>query len=472
MKPISFVCIAALAAGYALAAPRHRGYSPSAISPTPPAPVATNSLSTNQTTQDDSSSHQSGGEEYVVIFDPDHPSPPNVLDVLQGLGLDPAHPDVKYVFNNSAFSGFAGSMKGHCINALNAMDTVKYVEKSVKVVSLSPQTRSGAPWGLQQLSQSSPVGSDPTKLQFTYSFDNTGGLGSNVDIYIVDTGINTDHLAFGGRATMGFSVDGDLSTTTDGAGHGTHVAGTAGANVFGVASGANLIGVKVLGSDGSGSSSDVISGLDWVISNHDKRKSQPGFVGSIASMSWSLGNERSTSVEQAIGALFSAGIHSSVAAGNEGIDACNQSPSSTGGRQGPSVVVGSVDNNLIRSSFSNTGSCVDVYAPGESVISTWIGGNTVVNTLDGTSMACPHVTGLMAYLLVQNPSLSSPSAMKAFIVQNAAGGAINVPGLLLASNGFSGPPSLKPRDEGSNGLEQRWAALVPSPGTRWPALVV
>jgi cerevisin len=385
MKRISCVCIAILAARCALTAP-----TPSISSP--PAPIATDSPSTNQSAQVNPSSHQSGGDEYVVIFDPNHPSPPDVLNVLQEVGLHPDHPDVKRVFNNSAFGGFVGSMKDHCINALNDMAAVKYVEKSVKVVSLAQQTSSSAPWGLQQLSQSVPVGSDPTKLQFTYTFDDNGGVGSGVDIYVIDTGINVDHLAFGGRATMGFSKDGpsDLNAASDGDGHGTHVAGTAGAKLFGVATGANLIGVKVLGSDGTGSSSDVIAGLDFVASRHSQRKNDPSFIGSIASMSWSLGSQRSASVEQAISALVAAGIHSSVAAGNEHVDACTQSPSSTGGPQGGSVVVGSVDNSLTLSSFSNTGSCVDVHAPGEVIISTWIGNNKALNALSGTSMACPR----------------------------------------------------------------------------------
>src|SRR5579862_2175970 len=292
MKRISLVCIVALLTGCTLAAPKSSKNSPNPTSPSQPIHSSTKAV--------DPSSHQSGGEEYVVILDPDHPSPPAVVDLLHQLGLAPEHPDVKYVFNNSAFSGFAGSMEGHCITMLNAMDTVKYVEKSVEVVSLAQQTRAGAPWGLQQISQTGPVGGDPTELQYTYTFDNSS-LGSGVDVYIVDSGINIDHFAFGGRASMGFSKDGpnDLNAASDGFGHGTHVAGTAAGDVFGIATEAALIGVKVLGPTGSGLSSDVISGLDFLARRHAQRKSQSGFVGSIASMSWSLGNH-STAVEQAI----------------------------------------------------------------------------------------------------------------------------------------------------------------------------
>ncbi|KAI9778521.1 MAG: hypothetical protein M1839_008052 [Geoglossum umbratile] len=466
MKRISLVCVVAFLAGCTLAAPKG---SPS------PTPRPTQS----PTELVDPSSHQSGGEEYIVIFDPDHPSPPAVVDVLQQLGLDPAHPDVKYVFNNSAFSGFAGSMKNHCITALHAMDTVKHVEKTVQVVSLAQQIRVNAPWGLQQISQAGPVGGDPTKLQYTYTFD-SDALGDGVDIYIVDTGINTDHFAFGGRASMGFSKDGpgDLNAASDGFGHGTHVAGTAAGDVFGIATEAALIGVKVLGPTGSGSSSDVVSGLDFVAKRHEQRKNDPGFIGSIASMSWSLG-KRSTAVEQAIAGLVAAGIHASAAAGNQHVDACTQCPSSTGGIQGGAVVAGSIGPSLAVSSFSNTGACVDVFAPGESITSSWIGGANIINTIDGTSMSCPpyledstiDITGIMACLMSQDRTLTSPAAMKAHLIQAATRGAI-AGDLPLINNGITNRLRLARRGEKNSESKQRWERFVSPPGTSSPRLFV
>jgi cerevisin len=417
------------------------------------------------------------------------------VDLLHQLGLAPEHPDVKYVFNNSAFSGFAGSMQGHCITALNAMDTVKYVEKTVEVVSLAQEIRTGAPWGLQQISQTGPVGGDPAELQYTYTFD-SNSLGSGVDVYIVDTGINIDHFAFGGRASMGFSKDGpnDLNAASDGFGHGTHVAGTAAGDVFGIATEAALIGVKVLGPTGSGTSSDVISGLDFVARRHAQRKSQPGFVGSIASMSWSLGSH-STAVEQAISGLVTAGIHASIAAGNQNVDACTQSPSDTGGTQGGSVVTGSIGPSLAVSSFSNTGTCVDVFAPGEIITSAWIGGDDIIMTINGTSMACPRkftalfsilplhstiaylddstidITGIMACLMSQDPTLASPAAMKAHLIQIASRGAIagNLP---LANNGIISQQQSVRREDKYSEVKQKWKHFAPPPGTSSPRLFV
>ncbi|KAI9763554.1 MAG: hypothetical protein M1840_000416 [Geoglossum simile] len=464
MKRISLACIVALLAGCTLAAPKYSKNTPSPISPSDP--IRSSSIEVVNP-----SSHQSGGEEYVVILDPHHPSPPAIVDLLDQLGLAPEHPDVKYVFNNSAFSGFAGSMKGHCITALNAMETVKYVEKAVEVVSLAQQIRVNAPWGLQQISQNRPPGGDPTKLQYTYTFDNDA-LGSGVDIYIVDTGINVDHFAFGGRASMGFSKDGpsDLNAASDEFGHGTHVAGTAAGDVFGIATEAALIGVKVLGPTGSGTSSDVVSGLDFVAKRHDQRKNQPGFVGSIASMSWSLGNP-STAVEQAISGLVAAGIHASIAAGNQNVDACTRSPSNTGGTRGGSVVIGSIGPSLAVSSFSNTGTCVDIFAPGESITSSWIGGNDIIMTIEGTSMACPHVTGIMACLMSRDPTLAPPAAMKAHLVQTASRGAIagNLP---LANNGIITKPRPARRDDKNSEMKQQWKHFVPPPGTSSPRLFV
>lgn len=364
--------------------------------------------------------HQSGGKQYVVLFDANHPAPPGVSDVLDRVGLSPDHPDIDYVFDNSAFRGFAGSMKNHCITALNAMSDVKYVEKTVKISSRNTKQRPNAPWGLERISQQSKTSGDPLASTFKYTFDDAGNLGKGVDIYVVDSGLNIKHQAFGGRAVNGFSFkQDDLATNTDEDGHGTHTAGTAGASLFGVASGATVIGVKVLGGDGSGLSSDTLKGLDYLVKKHDQRKGDPGFVGSIASMSWALDNI-SPSMEQAINAAINAGVHVSVAAGNQGQDACLTTPSSLGGTKGGAVSVGSVNDDDQISDFSNTGTCVDVYAPGEDIMSTWTGGPTVVKSLSGTSMACPHVTGLMAYLMAKNQTLAdSPAAMKSFLVSSA-----------------------------------------------------
>ncbi|KAI9827276.1 MAG: hypothetical protein M1832_005414 [Thelocarpon impressellum] len=375
--------------------------------------------------------HQSGGEEYLVLLSQDQPEPPEMAKILADVGLNQSHPDVGYVFENSAFRGFAGTMKNHCITALNAMTEVAWVEKSVKISSFALDSRARSPWGLQRMSQDRKVVGDASKVQFNYQFDDAGALGQGVDIYIVDTGVKTDHLAFGGRARMGFSIEGagDLNAQSDDDGHGTHVAGTAAGDVFGVAPGANIIGVKVLNAEGVGSATDAIRGLDFVVKQHDQRKTEPGFVGSIASMSFGL-SERLRGLEQAVNAATDAGVHVSVAAGNTAEDACTKSPASAGGkgaegRGGKAVTVGSMNIGDTVSKFSSSGQCVDVYAPGEAIVSAWIGGPTTVNTLSGTSMATPLVSGMMAYLMGRNATLAgSPAAMKQFITQSSFTGAL------------------------------------------------
>ncbi|OCL11936.1 subtilisin-like protein [Glonium stellatum] len=361
------------------------------------------------------SSHQTGGEEYVIIFNNSVPTPPHVAEVLSRIELSPDHSDVKYTFNNSAFRGFVANMKSHCIDALNNMTDVSHVEKSVSIASYTTTTRSGSPWGLQRVSSASTVSGDEKTLDFTYSF-NDAKLGQGVDIYIVDTGVRTTHAVFGGRAKQGFSFETD---TSDGDGHGTHVAGTAAGAVFGVASGASIWAVKVLGSDGSGASSDTIAGMNWVVQNHEARKSQPGFVGSIMSMSWGLAGT-SSAIDAAIKSALSAGIHVSVAAGNSGKDACSFSPSDNGGGNSAAVSVGSIGIGNAVSSFSNTGKCVDIYAPGENVLSAWKDSDTTIQYLSGTSMATPHVTGVMAYLMAQDASLAAdPAKLKSTLLSSA-----------------------------------------------------
>ncbi|KAF2756743.1 subtilisin-like protein, partial [Pseudovirgaria hyperparasitica] len=315
-------------------------------------------------------------------------------EVLAQLNLSSSHDDVKYTFENSAFRGFVASMKSHCLDLLDQNPDVSMVEQSVHISSLSSRAKS--PWGLQRVSSATTPSGNPQDSTFTYNFngaDSTQGKG--VDIYIVDSGVNVDHQAFGGRAKVGFTFDGD---NTDGDGHGTHVAGTAAADYFGVASGANIWAVKVLGADGAGSSSATLAGMNWVINHNEARKKEEGYVGAVMSMSWGLGSI-STAVDTAIKTAVGNGIHASVAAGNNAVDSCSASPSSSGGAKGPAITVGSMDISNKISKFSNSGACNDVYAPGENILSTWNTANNMINFLSGTSMACPHVTGVIAYLM-------------------------------------------------------------------------
>ncbi|OAL07105.1 subtilisin-like protein [Phaeosphaeriaceae sp. SRC1lsM3a] len=314
---------------------------------------------------------------------------------------------------------------------------INVVEEKADIQSYAQ--KAGAPWGLQRISSEAGASGSPQGQDFTYSFDDES-LGAGVDVYVLDTGVRTTHAVFTGRGTQGFTATG---STVDGDGHGTHCAGTAGGAKFGVAQGANIIAVKVLGDDGSGSSSDTIKGMDWVITNHNKRKSQPGFVGSVMSMSWGL-QGTAAAVDDVIQGASEAGIHVSVAAGNDGIDACGSTPAHLGGANSNVVTVGSVNIQNKVSSFSNIGKCVDLYAPGEQILSAWSTGDTIINFLSGTSMACPHNTGVMAYLMAQDPAGlgQNPAALKAKLLETARQGkitgALGGSANLMLSNGVNG----------------------------------
>lgn len=379
--------------------------------------------------------HETGAE-HIVLINSDHPTPPRVAELLQRLDLHENHPDVKHVYNNSAFSGFAASMNSHCLDLLADMEDVSLVEQSTAINKPSSilipssgafDTRGSAPWGLQRISTASSVGGDASNLDFTYAFGNSN-LGSGVDIYVIDTGVYTQSNIFGGRAIIYWSFDGS-KTDTDG--HGTHVSGIAAGNVLGVASNANIFGMKALDPSGGGTTSTVIKAIDVTIQCHESRKNNSDYAGAVMSMSLAS-SERVSSLNQAIDAATKAGVHAVVAAGNDGQDACNISPSSAGGTAGPAITVGAIDIDSQRASFSNFGTCVDVYAPGVDVISAWIDGPNSVKSLTGTSMATPHVTGLVAYAMANSTLANDPALMKAYIASTALR---SRQGLLLANNG-------------------------------------
>jgi cerevisin len=378
--------------------------------------------------------HESGGLEHIVLISKDQPIPPRVEEVLERLELHDKHPDVRRIFNNSAFVGFSASMQSHCLDKLAKMTDISLVEQATNIpgaqASSNPfDTRPNAPWGLQRISTASSVNGNSEALDYTYSFANSN-LGEGSDIYMIDTGIYTANNIFNGRAKMIWSFDGIM---TDNDGHGTHTAGTAGGNVLGVASKANVWGIKALDKQGGGWSSDVIGAIDHVIKFHDAKKKSAGnkFQGSVLSMSLAAsGNVQSMNL--AIQHAVRAGVHSVVAAGNDGTNACLASPASAGGSHGPAITVGAIQIDGSRASFSNYGACVDVYAPGVSVISSWIGGPNMINSLSGTSMATPHVTGIVAYAMANSTLAGDPALMKEFVRVTALAGQN---GMLVANNG-------------------------------------
>ncbi|KAF2636354.1 subtilisin-like protein [Massarina eburnea CBS 473.64] len=399
---------------------------------------------------------------------------PDALKVLQLIGRNLDDDGIFAIHDNAAWTVIQMNATEECINELDGMAEVSLVEKEATVKSFVTQ-QTTAPWGLQRISNEAGASGDAQAQAFTYSFEDES-LGAGVDIYVVDTGVRVSHSVFGGRAVEGFSF---TDTAADGDGHGTHVAGSSAGARFGVAQKANIIAVKVLGDDGSGSSSNTIAGMNWVINNHNKRKTQDGFIGSIMSMSWGLQAIAQT-VDQAIDGAIGEGIHVSVAAGNDGADACTISPSHLGGSNSAVVTVGSVNIKNAVSSFSNIGSCVDIYAPGEQILSSWNTGDAVINFLSGTSMATPQNSGVMAYLMEQDASLrTDPAALKAKLLslarKNVITGSLGGSANLLLSNGVDGSVSnysikrTTPEDRRTvTGSPATWAKnLVNNLGQRW-----
>lgn len=269
----------------------------------------------------------------------------------------------------------------------------------------SPSVENNAPWGLARISHRDSL-TFGTFNKYLYAAD--GGEG--VDVYVIDTGTNVDHVDFEGRAKWGKTIpNGDQDI--DGNGHGTHCSGTVAGKKHGVAKKANVYAVKVLRSNGSGSMSDVVKGVEFAAEQHlDKVESaksgkHKGFKGSTANMS--LGGGKSTILDQAVNAAVDAGIHFAVAAGNDNADSCRYSPAAAE----KAVTVGASTLADERAYFSNYGKCNDIFAPGLNILSTWIGSDTATNVISGTSMASPHIAGLLAYLLSLQPSKGSAYAV-------------------------------------------------------------
>ncbi|MFN3801963.1 S8 family peptidase [Belliella pelovolcani] len=296
-----------------------------------------------------------------------------------------AEENVDKVYGN-LLSGFSVKLDEAQLTALENDPSVAYVEPDGYVYA-SSTTQSNATWGLDRIDQRAL----PLNGTYTYTAN-----GSGVKAYIIDTGIKTGHQEFGGRALQGFDAFGGDSEDCNG--HGTHVAGTVGGTVYGVAKNVTLVGVRVLDCNGSGSFSGVIAGMDWVAAD----ASGP----SVANMS--LGGGASTSVDDAVSRMYNAGVPVIVAAGNgdrlgREQPACNYSPA----RAARAYTVGATTNTDSKTSWSNYGDCVDIFAPGASITAAWHTSNTAINTISGTSMASPHVAGVAALYLQSNPSASA-----------------------------------------------------------------
>ncbi|MGR4882731.1 S8 family peptidase [Streptomyces sp. LARHCF249] len=290
----------------------------------------------------------------------------------------------KHVYG-SALNGFAVPLTPLQLDIVRVSLGVKAVEEDTKVASVpvpvapSASRAPSSSWGMDRIDQ------QQLPLDSNFTVNNNG---SGVTAYILDTGIDYAHTEFGGRAKAGYDAMGDGRNGQDCNGHGTHVAGTVAGSTYGVARKANLVSVRVLGCDGKGTYAGMIAGMDWVAKN----ATQP------AVLNGSLGGPRSEALNNAVNALSDAGVLPVIAAGNDAQDACNVSPASAS-----RVVTVAASNRWDEeTSFSNWGQCVSLYAPGQEIVSAKLGGGSVA--LNGTSMAAPHVAGVVALYKQAHPN--------------------------------------------------------------------
>ncbi|UNI14533.1 Cuticle-degrading protease [Purpureocillium takamizusanense] len=318
-----------------------------------------------------------------------------------------------------AFRGFAGHLNAKDLRTLRNDPNVDYIEQDAIVTINKYVEQNGATWGLGRISHRS-------KGSPTYAYDDSAGGGTCA--YVIDTGVEASHPEFEGRAQQLKSfINGQ---GTDGNGHGTHCAGTIGSKSYGVAKKTKIFGVKVLDNSGSGSYSSIIAGMDYVANDYKTRGCSKGAVANM-----SLGGGYAASVNQAAASLVRSGVFLAVAAGNDNADAQNYSPAS----EVTACTIGATTSSDQRSSFSNYGRVVDLFAPGSNILSTWIGGRT--NTISGTSMATPHVTGLGAYIAALE-GITSPAAICSRLQNLATKNVISgIPSGTVNYLAFNGNPS-------------------------------
>ncbi|MBA2706366.1 MAG: S8 family peptidase, partial [Gemmatimonadaceae bacterium] len=333
-------------------------------------------------------------DQYIVVFK-DH-----VADVRGSAeALVQAKGGELHHTYESGIKGFSGKMTAAAAASLKNHPDVAYVEQDQRVSMTG--TQSGATWGLDRVDQAN------LPLNGTYSYATTG---SGVNAYIIDTGVLTTHVEFGGRAFGGFDAIGDGYGPTGCHWHGTHVAGTVGGSTVGVAKDVRIYSVRVLDCAGSGTNSGVIAGIDWVTANR--------VLPAVANMS--LGGGYSQATNDALQRSVNAGVTYVVAAGNSTADACSYSPSSA-----PSALtIGATTSLDAQATYSNFGSCVDLNAPGTAIYSATNTNNTAMGTSSGTSMASPHVAGSAALYLETNPG-ASPATVASAVIDLATPGVLS-----------------------------------------------
>jgi serine protease len=354
--------------------------------------------------------------QYIVVLDGDVPDDPTKhsehsiasedTSVASSVGADPLY---EY---DTDMRGFAADLTDAQVEELSHDPRVKYIDQDEHVHGTDAQANPG--WGLDRIDQRS------LPLDAAYNYPSTGGEG--ITAYVIDTGIEANHPDFGSRASSAANfVD---QKTTDGNGHGTHVAGIIGGTEWGVAKRVKLVGVRALNDAGSGTFSGVVEGENWVAQRAVANKS-------VVNMS--LGGGSTQAVIDATKHLFDAGVLVVAAAGNNNGDACRYSPANTP----TAVTVGATDIADKKASFSNYGTCVDTYAPGSHITSDWLRGGA--NTISGTSMAAPYVAGVAALYLAAHPS--PPADVTKWLVDHAtpgvvAGNLAGTPNRLIFAGGF------------------------------------
>lgn len=356
-------------------------------------------------------SARSGTASYVVTFRPGASASLEASE-SRGKGLKVSH-----VFEH-ALKGMSVELTPAEAASLAADPMVATVEPDIVIHMTADQI--GATWGLDRIDQRS------LPLNLVYSSPDSGGAG--VKAYVIDTGVRATHTEFAGRVAAGYTAVADGFGTDDCNGHGTHVAGTIGGTTYGVAKRVTIVPVRVLDCFGSGTLSGVIAGIDWVTANNN---------GALAVANMSLGASATATVDAAVERLVAAGVTVAVAAGNANVDACGTSPART-----PSAItVGATDNTDARAVYSNFGPCVDIFAPGTNVTSSWADTDSATNTISGTSMATPHVAGAAALILAANPGMTPANVAAAMMAASTpnvvASAGVGSPNRFL----YSAPPA-------------------------------
>jgi len=324
---------------------------------------------------------------------------------------------IQYKYDMGAdYRGFAGEFSEQLITHLQNDPLVAQINCNCMAHAWCDTVQGGATWGLARVSHTSSI-LDGIPSSYEY---NGANLGSGQMVYVLDTGIYTGHNDFQGRAVFGANFVGGADA--DGNGHGTHCAGTIGGTTWGIAKSVGLTAVKVLNDGGSGSYAGIINGINWVVS-------RPG--NNLAKcISMSLGGTAEGGLTPPVNAAVAAGVIVVAAAGNSNANACNFYPAgiasciTVGASDTTSQGDGQID---VRASFSNIGTCLDLFAPGDAITSAWIGAPAATRVLSGTSMACPHVAGEAAVLRSRNPG-ASPQQIRDLLVATGHQGVITNPG--------------------------------------------